>query len=93
MTLHPNEMRAPEGTALLEEVRKIPIKYANTKDSEGKDRNVNSCPLFDENYNIDNLGYCFKNHAEIINLDNEVKVDYRKCNAFRLVSKLKNLKI
>ena len=80
-------MNKMEGTALLEQVRKIPIKYANTKDNSGNDRNVKNCPLFED------FNYCFDNHQEVIDFDNVIRVDYRRCNVFKLINELNKLRI
>jgi len=64
-------------------LRKVPVKLMNTTDGTGADRNVSCCKFYSAFEGSDGHCYCF--HDEVIDLDSEIKVDYRRCAAYKFV--------
>ena len=75
-------MAKSNSLGLLNQLREMPIKLSNTIDENGINRNVNQCPF------TTGVSNCFKHHQEIFDFDSELRLDYRRCGAYKLAIKV-----
>ena len=59
-------------------LREIRVDHANTKDSVGNDRNITRCDFYT------GPQHCLNNHEEVIDFNDKIRIDYRRCKAYQL---------